>query len=276
MKRLFGFLFFIILTSSGCEETIILDTEQVETRLVIDAHITDDFRTQRVELSTTVDFYFDQRPPGINNAEVLVRDLTTSEVYEFSLAQESSFDGVYFSNEPFAGIAGHLYELEVVYEGELYTGREILNPVSEIDSLTYRINFDEQADPDSDGFFYEVLLYAEEPQETVDYYFFKFYRNDTLIYDGETDIYFTDDQFLGATISDLPAPVFYSQGDIATVEIYGITRQAYIYLNDLFNVLNTDSGLFSPPPANPRNNLTNGALGYFMVSGVNRATIVID
>ena len=59
------------------------------------------------------------------------------------------------------------------------------------------------------------------------------------------------------------------------VEMYSITREAFIYYNDLFNLINNDGGMFTPPPANPRSNVSNGALGYFQVSALDTASIIV-
>ena len=74
---------------------------------------------------------------------------------------------------------------------------DLLAPVTTIDSLSSRINEDERDDPGITGKFYEVLMFAKEPQATTDYYLFKFYRNDSLTVDFDTDIYYADDELLG-------------------------------------------------------------------------------
>ena len=58
--------------------------------------------------------------------------------------------------------------------------------------------------------------------------------------------------------------------------MYSITREAFVYYNDLFNLINNDGGMFSPPPANPRSNVINGALGYFQASAIEMETIIIE
>jgi hypothetical protein len=274
-------IFFILLTASiffSCEETIILDAQQVAPVLVIESHLTTEKKLHNVKLSLSVDFYFDKKPPAVTDAIVSITDLTTLETYEFKHNQSGHdfYEGVFISEESFQGVVGHTYELRVNYDGELYTGQETILPVIEIEELKYRQNISELSDPKKEGYFYEILLNANEPQETDDYYMFKFYRNDSLIFAREADLYFTDDEFLGERIKDLPLPIFFSKGDKARVEMYSITRQAFIYLNDLIIVMHNDSGMFSPPPANPRNNLTNGAMGYFMASDVSDKTIMIE
>lgn len=277
MSRILKYAFFCIMILFSCEETVILETDQIKPRLVVRSQLTTEMKFQIVELSLSVDFYYDQKPPAITEAAVSVTDLTTDSVYYFehNRTGDPVNAGLYISEDPFEGLIDHTYQLEINWNGTVYLATEKMLPVTEIDSLTYRINPFEFANPGKEGFFYETLIHANEPQETMDYYFFRFYRNDSLIFAGENDVYFTDDKFFGEKISDLPAPIFYSKGDVARVEMYSITRQAFIYLNDLFNIMNNDSGMFSPPPANPRNNISNGALGYFMVSDKSAESIVI-
>lgn len=277
MKNIFFILLSAIITFS-CEETVILDAKQVEPTLVIESHLTTEKKLHFVKLSLSVDFYFDKKPPAVKDAVVSLIDLTTQDFYVFKHNEsgKDNYEGIFVSEESFQGRVGHTYELRVNYDGELYTGKETIFPVTEIEKLKYRLNVAESSDPKKEGYIYEVLLNADEPQDTEDYYMFKFYRNDSLILAREADLYFTDDEFLGERIKDLPLPIAFSKGDKATVAMYSITRQAFIYLSDLMNVMHNDSGMFSPPPANPRNNLTNGAMGYFMASDISEETIMID
>jgi hypothetical protein len=141
-------------------------------------------------------------------------------------------------------------------------------PVTLIDSLASQINVDEQEDPKDFGKFYEVLFYAKEPQNTTDYYLFKFYRNDSLTFYDNSDIYYADDEILGEDINGVPSPIYYAPGDIARVEMYSLTRNGFLFYQDLTSLLNNDGGMFEQPPSNSRTNLTNGALGFFQVSAI--------
>jgi hypothetical protein len=150
-----------------------------------------------------------------------------------------------------------------------------MKPVTLIDSLTSRVSTDEQDDPKDFGRFYEVLMYAKEPQNSIDYYLFKFYRNDSLKVYNDTDIYYADDEVLGANIDGVSSPIYYQPGDIARVEMYSLTRDGFVFYNDLQSLLNSDGGLFSQPPSNSRSNLSNGALGFFQASAVEIKELVI-
>jgi hypothetical protein len=184
--------------------------------------------------------------------------------------------GYYLAPSSFVGVVGRTYTLTVVADGETYEAEDYLNAVTAIDSLEYGINYDEREDPKEKGKFYEVLMYAKEPQDTKDFYLFKFFRNDSLTVYNPSDIYFSDDKALGEEINGVQAPIYYELGDSARVEMYSISRKGFVFYNDLFNLINNDGGMFSPPPANCRTNLSNGALGFFQVGAVNILGIRIE
>jgi hypothetical protein len=169
---------------------------------------------------------------------------------------------------PFTGVIGKTYSLHVDVDGEMFEAQDKLNPVTIMDSLKYRINADEKRDPKIEKRFYELLMYTTEPPESEDFYLFRFYRNDTLNLYFPSDIYFSDDKTLAEKINGIPSPVYFQLGDSARVEMYSLSRTGFVFYNDLFNLINNDGGMFSPPPANSRTNLSNGALGFFQVSAV--------
>lgn len=120
-----------------------------------------------------------------------------------------------------------------------------------------------------------LKLNAQEPQDREDQYLFKFYRNDTLVRDFPTDIYVAEDELLGGNIAELEIAGYYAVGNVSRVEMYSLTREAFVYYSDLSNLLNGDGGMFSPPPVNPRSNISNGALGYFQVSAIDVEELVV-
>lgn len=278
MRHLSIYLFlFILIGSMSCEQTVRLDTDPIETKVVIEGLVTNDADLNYIRLTSSRDFYSNGLAAGIVDAEVVVNDNEGGQVrYLHNPDNLPELEGVYLPENEYAGVIGRTYTMTVTVDGEQYTAQETLLPVTPIDSLTVAIDEDEQADPEDEGRFYEVLFYAQEPQDRVDHYLFKFYRNGELIKDYEEDIYFAEDEFIGEAIDDLPIAGFYALDDLVKVEMYSITREAFIYYNDLFNLLNSDGGMFSPPPANPRTNLTNGALGYFQVSALATEEIVVE
>lgn len=261
---------------TACDEPYILKTDEDRSRIIIEGLVTDIPGKHYVKVSRSTGFYETGLTPRITNAVITVSD-ESGNTYDFVHNPRGHADssGYYLPTVPFAGIHGQTYSLSVSIDGEIYEGKDQLNRVTPIDSLSYRIDEDEREDPEEDGKFYEVLIYAREPQETADFYLFKFYRNDSLKTENETQIYFTDDEMLGEEIDGISSPIYFAPGDKAKIEIYSLSRTAFVFYSDLQALLQNDGGLFSQPPSNSRNNLTNGAFGYFQASAVQEKEIVI-
>lgn len=269
-------LFALVITLTACEKGVILDLEQTESKLVIEGWVTDRPGQQYVKVSRSEGFYTSGKTPRVTTATVLVQD-DNGNTHTFIHNPNNHADsaGYYLPEVPFTGQTGHTYSLTVVVDGQTYEAKDKLNPTVSIDRLTSRVDDDERDDPENPGRFYEVLIYAKEPQETRDYYLFKFYRNGALLFDEESDIYFTDDELIGEEIDGIAGASFYALNDIAKVESYSLSREAFIFYRDLQKVLNNDGGMFNPPVADPRSNISNGALGFFQTSAVVSAEISI-
>jgi len=253
----------------SCEKTVLLDLEQTDPKIVIEAVVTNQPGYQFVKVTRSGGFYDSGPTPRVTDATVSITDDLENEfVFIHNPNSHPDSSGYYLPSIPFKGEIGRTYRLFVSVDGEDYEAEDNLQSVTPIDSVLYQVNPDEKDDPKEEGKFYEVLLYAKEPQQTTDYYLFKFFRNDSLVLYNPSDIYFSDDKTLGEEINGVPSPVFYAPDDSARVEMYSLTRDGYVFYNDLVNLINNDGGMFSPPPANCRTNLSNGALGFFQVSAV--------
>lgn len=262
-------LFFSAFLFLSCEKTVLLDLKQMPAKIVIEGLVTNQPNYQFVKISRTSRFYESGTTPRVTDATIFVEDdLGNQFSYVHNPSNQPDSSGYYFPVVPFVGVIGRTYTLTATVDGENYRAEDKLYSVTSIDSLEYQINNDEQDDPKEDGKFYEVLMYAKEPLETSDYYLFKFFRNDSLKLYNPADIYFADDKTLGEKIHGVPSPVYYSVGDSARVEMYSLSRDGFVFYSDLFNLINSDGGMFSPPPANSRTNLSNGALGFFQVSAI--------
>jgi hypothetical protein len=270
------FVFFIVAFFSACDEPYRLDNNQVEPKIIIEGQVTNRPGRQYVKVTRSGGFYETGETPRIVSAVVAVSD-DAGNNYNFVHNPGGRVDsaGFYLPQPPFSGEIGRTYRLSVTIDDEQYEAEDKMFNITNIDSLSYQINEDEKDDPKDWGRFYEVLLFAKEPQETKDYYLFKFFRNDSLKVYGETDIYFADDETLGENINGVASPIYFTPGDVGRVEMYGISRTAFVFYSDLQRLLNNDGGLFSQPPADSRTNLTNGALGFFQASSMNVSSIEI-
>jgi hypothetical protein len=275
MKNIFPILLSVV-GLTACEKTVNLDLNQNEPKIIIEGQVTNHAGYQYVKVSRSVGFYDTGESPRVQDAIVIVSDDLGNE-FEFFHNPRDHADsaGYYLPVDAFEGQVGRTYKLSATVDGELYEAEDKLFSVTTIDSLAYRINDDEAEDPKDGNKFYEVLIYAIEPQGTKDYYLFKFYRNDSLKVYNDTDIYYSDDEVLGEQIDGVPSPIYYEPGDTARVEAYSLSRNGFVFYNDLQTLLTSDGGLFSQPPSNSRTNLTNGALGYFQASAIDMKEIVI-
>jgi Domain of unknown function (DUF4249) len=275
MKNLLS-LIVVAVVFWSCDEPVHLDVNQAEPQLIIEGQVTNVTGHQYVKITRSAGFYDSGKTPRVIDATVLVRDDVGNEFsFIHNPGNQADSAGYYLPQTPFVGEIGRTYKLEATVDGQLYEATDRLFYVTPIDSLAYRLDEEEQEDPEVYGKFYEVMIYAKEPQETKDYYLFKFFRNDSLKTDFDTDIYFTDDETLGENIDGVSSPIYFAPGDRARCEIYSISRDAFVFYSDLQSLLNNDGGLFSQPPSNSRSNITNGALGFFQASALHVSEIEI-
>ena len=260
----------LIFLISSCDEVTELDLRQTPPRIVIEGLVTNKPGYQSVRISMSTHFYGSGQTPRVENALVKVSDNAGNEFpFVHNPSNHADSAGIYVPQTTFTGEIGKTYTLLVEVDGDQYQGSDKLSSVIPVDSLAFRINEDEQEDAKEEGKIYELLLYAREPQDEENYYMFKYYRNDSLIYYSPNDIYYSDDIVLAENIDGVPSPVYYGPNDTARLEVYSLTRNGFIFYNDLFTVLSNDGGgMFGPIPAPPRTNLSNGALGFFQVSAV--------
>jgi hypothetical protein len=244
---------------------------------VIEGLVTNRAGAQFVKVSRSTEFYGSGLTPRVENANVQVSDnLGAVIAFVHNPGNDPDSVGFYVPEANFAGQVGRTYSLRVEVDGEVYEAADELRSVIPIDSLAFQENENEAKDPKDFGKTIEILMFAREPQDQKNFYMFKFYRNDSLTFYSPTDIYFSDDELLAESINGVPSPIYYAPEDKARMEIYSLSREGYVFFNDLSVILNNDGGgMFGSIPSSPRTNLTNGALGFFQVSAVGDKEIMI-
>jgi hypothetical protein len=58
---------------------------------------------------------------------------------------------------------------------------------------------------------------------------------------------------------------YYHRGDTAVIEIFSLSSDAYLFLEAAMRAENIEP-IVALPPANVPSNISNGALGYFLLS----------
>ena len=273
MKKIIYILGILILTVSSCEDVIEVDLNSAPQRLVIDASI--DWlkntigNNQEIKLTLTADFYDNGVPPA-NGATVTVTQISNGAAYNFV---EDGTTGIYKTTS-FNPILNEEYELEVVYNGETYTGREILLPVASID-------FIEQV---NDGGFggdeIEIKAYYTDPANIENYYFFEFDSGVAVI--PSLDVY--DDEFTdGNQIFGFYSEEDLAAGDNVNIKNHGISERFYEFMFLLLQQGSEETdGPFQTQPASVRGNCVNTSnsdnypLGYFRLSEVDEVNYTVQ
>jgi hypothetical protein len=287
MKTLLIFLLaFAALILMSCEKTIVLDLEQTQPRLVVEAFLTFDSagNTQEayVRLSKSAWFYDKGKNSPVSGAKISVNDGERS--YEF--AESASEKGYYLPKEVIKGRFGKNYFLEIEAEGKKYNATDKLHytesRISKLESkadekLKKMLEKMSGLTDKEKSQFYRVFLFAQvvkTPGERTNFRFKFFQNGKNMNFDGQ-GVFVSDDEFISEKVDGVEFPTTYALNDTAKIEIYAISRDALTYYMDLTNVLNNDGGMWGPVPANARTNLSGGALGFFQVSAMISSEMIV-
>jgi hypothetical protein len=270
----YSLIIFIFIAIVSCTERINIDLDSTYTRPVIFGEITTDTTSHKVTLSKTADYFNSNPPVGISMANVRISDGENTYV----LTEDVENPGVYYTSPDVFGVPGKTYTLlvdnvDLLGDGQLtsYSASSKLLPVSPIDSirLVHRLTWQG----------WVVQAYAKDPPESKDYYKFLISLNDQLQTDSLSNMQITDDTFFNGSYTNGVVVYFFSErrwiineGDKITAGFCGITKDYYNYLVEAQTASRRSAPLFSGPAANPRTNLTNGAIGYFTAYSISRAT----
>lgn len=274
MNKFIPLLFSVLVFSFACEKIVEIELNQSMPQLVIEGLLTNRDTVHFVKVSKSVQFYDTGLSP-VTDAIINVTGKGQAYSYSHNPMGIDSMQGYYFSDVAYAGKIGESYTLNVEVDGINYNATDTLRFVTPIDSLMFAIDLSVSEEDEEDGKIYQVILYAKEPSNSEDFYQFKFYRNRKLI-TYSTDVYVFSDVALGPTLDGVPSPVLFREGELASVQIYSLTKEQYLFYEDLESLLNNDGGMFSPPPANPRNTFSNPALGLWQVSAISEDSIRIE
>ncbi len=269
MKKInIGILVVVLFSMSSCfKDRIELELNKNENvRLAVEAWITDLDERQSITLSLTSDYLNVFEPNFVNDAIVSLS--FDQETIEFSALG----NGVYAAPESWRAKTGKEYTLDIMHDQNAYTSSSLMRAMPVIDNV--RAEFYEERDSID---YYDVYFgFQETPGEGDGYYGVDYKKGtadgDTLIAGGFTNDDFGDGVYYGdVTVTDEG----YEIGDTVVLELYSIGVDASNFLLDVITEVFRE-GVFDPPPVNPRTNISNNALGYFITSGAQRFETVIE
>ena len=264
MKKYLFFLAAIALFASSCTERIDLDLNNQEfQRVVVDGWFTNQAKAHEVKITLTSDYFVNEAAPAARGATVSITD----GVNTFQLTEEEP--GIYRTEPTVAGEIGKTYTLNVEYEGESYTASHLLDTVSAIDSVDSKIAVDEFTGEIEEDY-RALFLFTQELPGLGNHYMWRIWKNGELQTDTLREVQFVQDDLVdGNYIYNWEFEWLEAdQGDVVYVEQHAISEE--IFDGFLAVMLETDwrGGIFDSPPANVSTNMSGGALGFFVASGV--------
>lgn len=265
MRKL-GVFIIVLLGLQSCEDTVDLDLDTEEPRLVIEATGLQNGRDStgqfRVKLSETAP-YFQDSIPKVSDAEISLE--VGDDIIDIPESTENP--GLYKHQIPM--VYDEEYKLSIKVDGETYQGKTHLHGTAPMDGV-------EQGGGifDSD----EVLLkvFYTDPADEENYYLFSYrskHGKDLMVSD--------DEHYNGNQTSSLYNEEF-NPGDSIRIQINGTGEDFNRYISTLLDQSNPTNNPFATAPTTVRGNIVNVAnseefpLGYFRISQEYNTTYVVQ
>lgn len=255
----------------SCEEPLDYQIQnKSEYRYVIEGSFTTLYKRHKIEVSLSDDFLNKGPKKMVQNANVFIK--SDSEI--IYLTEEEP--GVYYT-PPMKAKVGKSYELNVIIDGLHIKGRDTIRELIQADSITIvkGREYSYVENKAIDGYF--ILYNGWEKLGKGDSYLFELFINNKLYNDTLNELVYFNDEFVdGNYIKDLK--LFFIKNtelpDTALIKIRvsSVSKEFYTYLSELLMETYWRGTPWDGPSANAKNNLSNGALGYFYTGDVKEYT----
>ncbi len=264
-------ILFVGLVLLGCyREPIDLDLNEAHPKLIISAWLTNAAEPQYVTVSRSSNYLGPLTIDYVGGAEVILSDQNSS----YFLEEKEV--GRHFLPHDWKIHFGQEYTLQVIFENEMYTASSLARPAPEFIAINYK---DGSESYDSIQYFETIISFRDTPGEGDGYFYLASQKN-VNVHNKIDKGFLRDDALVdGIVFSDVVATNYEDRhqiGDTVVVELHSIGQDALDYFNDIISESFRGEDPFAPPPVNVRTNLTGGALGYFLVSGMQKAEIIIE
>jgi len=263
MKALQIFLFAIILLTlnTSCEKVILIELNEADQKMVVDAIVSNDSVQNYVILSNSGGFYQDNDFEAISGASVTITD-DAGVIYSLS----ESAPG-YYSNPNLVGKLKTNYDLEVVANDQTITANTYLPDTTHLDSLSYFLNSGGFGDPE-----WFVLMHWSDKQSEENFYRFK----PTINGEKGKQISILDDILINGVETQYPLfDVTVEDFDTLMIEFIEIDQGTYEYLKVLGEIASGENAA-SAAPGNPVSNIVGDAIGFFGAYAITNGSIVIE
>lgn len=256
--------YIIVLLSIGiltsCEEVIDINLNSTDPKYVIEANLNDISDTQTIRISRTVNFDEPRPSDPVDDALIVVTDVAGRRHIFNAIG-----NGLYRATN-FRTLANGNYSLRVNIGDQEFLSTTTRVPYVEVDSIGI------MKDEIFNETYYSITFKFLDPVNTANYYKYSYSVDGKpfkflTVYSDK----YTDGLLVTHEITERDENNKFAIGDSVTILRECINVDVYNFWHDL-QVINPGSAA----PANPKSNISNGALGYFSVSSAQLYTVVIS
>jgi hypothetical protein len=266
------FAWFLVLGSwllflSSCEKVINLDLKSADQKVVVQGNITNAPGPYIVNLNYSVAYYNDNSFPAITGALTKIYDDAGNSETLIETTQ-----GIYKTSS-LIGTPGRKYTIEIIANGNTYTGVSTMSSPISIDSITFQPSISRSTNVVSG---YRVICKFTDPIGIGNFYRLTINSNDTTNLGSTTSRIIADKLNDGAQLS-ITFRTKLVVGDTVNIQLQCIDKSAYDFYNTLNGAIGSSSvgQLLAALPANPISNISNGELGYFSAYSVSKMSAVV-
>jgi Domain of unknown function (DUF4249) len=250
----------LALAFTSCQKVIDVDLNTASPQYVIEGLLNEGSDTFNVKISQTGSYFNAETPSNINAAQVtLTQDNGTP------LALQSIGNGTYIAPNYIAQ-SDHNYTLKVVDNGKTFVAAAYMPRAVQPDSVV--VSEFNNAPPTPPGGprpvtdgkkDYLITTYFKDPSGVANYYRAIVFPIVKTRRNAGYDL--TSDKNVDGASNSLTVYGRYAPNTTGSVAFISLDKKTYNYYNQLQDIISSSQNSVSP--ANPDNNWSNGALGYF-------------
>lgn len=243
----------------SCDEPVVLDLDEVESQLVVEAVLTNDYNALIVSLSHSQNFYSEPDFERLSSASIRVT--SDKGFYEQLKINENK---VYYSID-LTPVENDEYTLTIETPEKTFSVSENMPPIVPIKKVEFVPNPFSGADSLN-----AFVLVDDTPGKNN---FFRLFVQKIGV-SKRVEYYLIDDSFGKDAVISMP--VYYrnfSPGDTVVVELWHLSESTYKFFTTLND--NINGSFNSIAPGNPVSNMPPGIMGNFSVYSSDIDTIIV-
>jgi hypothetical protein len=245
----------LIAAFSSCRKTIDIQVADTDRKYVIEGNIADQSTPATVKISRSISLNASNEFPEVTGASVSIKDLTLGSEYQLAETQAG-----FYQSAVIKGVPGHQYQLLVLINGQQFSAQSVMPAAVGLDSIYVSKTFMGT----------EVKGVFQDPAGTRNYYHPVLYINgkrEKGVAIGSDEAF--DGHLATHTLFSVEDTLF-KAGDRITATLESVDPAIYQYYYGLMN-----AGQGSAAPANPKSNISGGAVGYFSAHSVSSKELFV-